>query len=65
MKNYFFLILFIILASACSGTKNTVKHSFSKEEVQIIMTADSLKPMRVYKITNNKDSLLLRKKALI
>ena len=40
-----------------------MKKSFSAEEVTLIMNADTLKPMRVYKITNKTDSLLLRKKS--
>jgi peptide deformylase len=62
MKTYFYSILCLFIVG-CSSTKNINKNSFSSEEVQLIMTADSLKPMRVYKITNHKDSLLLRKKS--
>ena len=47
----------------CSGSKIMSKKSFSEEEIKLIMNADSLKPMRVYKITNEKDSLLLRMKS--
>lgn len=55
-----FGICFII---GCSGSKNIVTTSFSKQEQELIMNADSLKPMRVYKITNKTDSLLLRQKS--
>ena len=44
----------------CASTKNTVEYGFSKAQIQLINTADSLTPMRVFKITNKKDSLLLR-----
>ena len=70
MKNYFtliknslfsvFIFLFVI---GCVGSKSAVKKSFSSEETQLIMNADSLKPMRIYKITSKKDSLLLRTKS--
>lgn len=53
-----------LLVTGCSSTKNAVKKSFSKEEFKLIMNADSLKPMRVYKITNKKDSVLLRTKSV-
>ena len=63
MKNNFFLIVILILIIGCSSTKNVSKNSFSYDETALIMNADSLKPMRVYKITNYEDSLLLRKKS--
>lgn len=63
MKKHFLLIVIIVLAYACSSTKGALKNGFSKQETEIIMNADSLKPMRVYKITNLKDSLLLRTKS--
>lgn len=63
MKHCLFLISVILLILGCSSTKNAVKNSFSSEEVSMIMNADSLKPMRVYKITNKTDSLLLRKQS--
>ncbi|MGB5417584.1 peptide deformylase [Algibacter sp.] len=60
MKNNLFLIFVLIFIIGCSSSKNVIKQSFSSEEVILIMNADSLKPMRVYKINNLKDSLLLR-----
>ncbi|WP_298554474.1 peptide deformylase [uncultured Algibacter sp.] len=63
MKNHFFLVFILILTIGCSSTKNVIKNSFSPEEVALIMNADSLKPMRVYKINNKTDSLLLRTKS--
>jgi peptide deformylase len=47
---------------ACSSTKN-FNSSFSNEEIHLIMQGDSTTPMRVYKINNNSDSLLLRMKS--
>ena len=56
-----FSLCFLIIG--CSSSKSVVKKSFSAEEIQLIMKADSLKPMRVYKINNKSDSLLLRMKS--
>lgn len=54
------LCLFFI---GCSSSKNVNNKSFSAEDIALIMNADSLKPMRVYKINNKRDSLLLRMKS--
>lgn len=63
MKNHFLLAFILMLIVGCSSTKTVIKSSFSSEEVKLIMRGDSLKPMRVYKINNKKDSLLLRTKS--
>ncbi|MDC1226544.1 peptide deformylase [Algibacter sp.] len=63
MKHYFLLIFILMLIVGCSSTKNAVRKSFSEKEAKLIMNADSLNPMRVYKINNKKDSLLLRTKS--
>ena len=60
MKNQLFLIIGLFLILGCSSTKNLKDNSFSKSQVELISKADSLTPMRVYKINNKKDSLLLR-----
>ena len=57
MKNTFFLVLIFLFIIGCAGTKNAIKKSFSTEEVKLIMNGDSLKPMRVYKITSKNSSL--------
>ena len=67
MKYFCFTILFCFLIS-CSIVKNTKQNAFkpdtfTKEQIRLIMSPDSLTPMRVYKITNKKDSLLLRSKS--
>ncbi|MFG6686556.1 peptide deformylase [Mariniflexile sp. HNIBRBA6329] len=62
-KKLFILIGIAIIASSCSGSKRIFKSSFSVEQSKIIMNSDSLTPMRVYKINNTKDSLLLRTKS--
>ena len=63
MGKQLILIFGLVLVFGCSSSKNITKKSFSEEEIKMIMNADSLKPMRVYKITNEKDSLLLRMKS--
>lgn len=67
MKKSPLVIFFIlILLIGCSGSKSSIsigKHTFSSNEINLINSADSLTPMRVYKITNKKDSLLLRTKS--
>lgn len=60
-----FLILMTLFFS-CSGTNTPLKNntgSFSESEVKMILASDTLSPMRVYKITNLRDSLLLRSKS--
>lgn len=63
MKNSLLIVLAIFLTVSCSSLKHTLKDSFSKTEIDLILRADSLTPMRVYKITNKQDSLLLRTKS--
>lgn len=63
---YMILCALLLLISACSGTKKLGTEdslSFSKEERAFIMQADSLVPMRVFKIDTKKDSLILRTKS--
>lgn len=62
-KNFIALSLLLLLILACSSTKNLNSASFSKDEIVLIKNNDSTKPMRVYKITNKSDSLLLRTKS--
>ncbi len=63
MKNQSLLIIVTLLILGCSSTKNIKPIGFSSEEIDLISNADSLTPMRVYKITNKEDSLLLRTKS--
>jgi peptide deformylase len=41
----------------------TQKRIFSEDQSQMIMSGSATEPMRVYKITNYQDSILLRKKS--
>ena len=63
MKNSISIFILCLLIIGCSSSKNLIKNPFSSEETLLIMNADSLIPMRVYKINNKKDSLLLRTKS--
>ncbi|GAA4237020.1 peptide deformylase [Postechiella marina] len=62
IKNFFIVITFLFILG-CSGSKNLKASLFTSQESALIMNADSLKPMRIYKINNKKDSLLLRSKS--
>ena len=63
--NYSLLLLVVItLLNACKGeVARVVKLEFSKEQISLIEEGDSLTSMRVLKITNRKDSLLLREES--
>ena len=63
--NYSLLLLVVItLLNACKGeVTRVVKLEFSKEQISLIEEGDSLTSMRVLKITNRKDSLLLREES--
>ncbi len=63
MEKIITLFIGCFLIIGCSSSKNIIRKSFSTEEMTLIMNADSLKPMRVYKINNKRDSLLLRTKS--
>ena len=56
MKTLLYLILIIGLTS-CSST------NFTKHQKQYITRKDASKPMRVFLITNKKDSILLRERS--
>jgi len=68
MRNILLALLFSFVIISCSSIKSTSTKSnkvvsFSNDQMELIMSLDSLNPMRVYKITNKKDSLLLRTKS--
>jgi peptide deformylase len=59
-----------ILILSCKSSKTALKlpktkSNFSKEQLALIRNGDSTQPMRVYKINNLLDSILLRKKSEI
>lgn len=56
------LLGFALLAIGCGiGKEIGIDSDWSKEQRQLIMSGDEHKPMRVWKITNYSDSILLRK----
>ncbi|MCB4807788.1 peptide deformylase [Tamlana sp. 62-3] len=63
MKTVYASIFLILILSSCSIAKSSVKNAFSNKELKLINSGTSNMPMRVYKITNKTDSLLLRKKS--
>jgi len=64
MKKIFLYLTLSILAFNCSSVKPALNtQSFSAQEAQMILEADTLTPMRVYKITSKSDSILLRQKS--
>ncbi|MDT0649878.1 peptide deformylase [Autumnicola edwardsiae] len=65
MKNLFSVLLLTLLIAGCSSMRNNkaVGNSFTQEQVEMIMSSDSSRPMRVFKITNTSDSILLRTKS--
>ena len=59
------VILYLFVAGgtifSCVSSKTTSKNSsFTNTQAALIMAADSLQPMRVFKINNPSDSILLR-----
>ncbi|WP_203257700.1 peptide deformylase [Hyunsoonleella ulvae] len=63
MKKVVVFVFGILLVYGCSGAKHIKTSSFSSDEKERITNKDSLTPMRVYKISNKADSLLLRAKS--
>ncbi|KJD37140.1 peptide deformylase [Tamlana sedimentorum] len=63
MKTTYATICLVLILASCSIAKSSVKNAFSNKELKLIKAADGNAPMRVYKITNKTDSLLLRKKS--
>jgi peptide deformylase len=61
----YILILFSFLfVAGCAGTQKITKdNQFSSGQTELVMSADSTKPMRVLSIYNKRDSLLLRTKS--
>ncbi len=69
-KHYFAILVILVFINACIGTKNPggevdLERTFSPTETGLITDGDSAVPMRVFKITNRSDSMLLRSKSTI
>lgn len=63
MKTNISIAFILLLFFGCSAIKNKKDNSFTKSQILLISSDDSLTPMRVFKITNKNDSLLLRTKS--
>jgi len=59
MTKPLYILAIIFTIASCSSNKQT----FSSKQTNLITASDSLTPMRVFKITNKADSILLRKKS--
>ncbi|MFC1731098.1 peptide deformylase [candidate division KSB1 bacterium] len=68
LNKFLSIIMLLLSLISCSLLKKvndpaSLKNTFSKEQITLIMQGDSLKPMQVYQITNSSDSILLRTKS--
>ncbi|MBD0832857.1 peptide deformylase [Aestuariibaculum sp. TT11] len=63
MKRIGFILLLVITVQSCSSFKSIFHSRFLKDQEQLILASPDTAPMRVFKITNSKDSLLLRTKS--
>ncbi len=55
-------IFLILIFSACYKIDTKQKPRFDRSDIELIMNADDKSPMRVCKINNSKDSIILRTK---
>ena len=68
MKKALISVTLLVFATGCISIKinqsnNEILNPFSREEMQLIEYSDALAPMRIYKITNKNDSIVLRKQS--
>ncbi|MFH4968709.1 peptide deformylase [Gaetbulibacter sp. M240] len=63
MKNILLFLFVGSLLMSCGSKKGISSNGFSKAQTTLIMNADYLTPMRVFKITSKSDSILLRTKS--
>ncbi|MEB8345325.1 peptide deformylase [Flavobacteriaceae bacterium KMM 6898] len=66
-KKFILLLFFLGLLVSCSNTRQVIAESyynnFSEEQIEMIMSGEENEPMRVFKINNKQDSILLRTKS--
>jgi len=61
IAKFIYWLFLMSLTFACASSKKTTRTTnFTARQTAMIMEADSLTPMRVFKINNQQDSLLLR-----
>jgi len=63
MKKTLYTLLLIKLVLGCSSLKTKKTKNFTIAQRDIILNQENVKPMRVFKINNREDSLLLRMKS--
>jgi len=68
LKKALISVTLLVFATGCISIKinqsnNEILNPFSREEMQLIEYSDALAPMRIYKITNKNDSIVLRKQS--
>lgn len=63
MKNCINLIVILLLVTSCGTSKTKVTKNFSSKQVGMIMHGNALETMRVFKINNTQDSIVLRSKS--
>jgi len=63
MKNSIAFLLILGCLYGCSSGKTKKKANFNKEQIALILKDVDESPMRVFKITNKTDSILLRTKS--
>ncbi|AZQ42975.1 peptide deformylase [Nonlabens ponticola] len=56
-------VFVLILVAACASQSQVGSDVFTNQQQELIMQAPSTTPMRVFKITNESDSLLLRQQS--
>lgn len=68
MRQIITIVTFLVIIIGCSSTSKVIttetntQLNFSEEQMSLIQSADSITPMRVLKINNKKDSIVLRTK---
>ena len=61
MKNFLVLLFLMVLVSSCGVKPSSYTTTrFTEEQKNLILSGSEKTPMRVFKITNQQDSLLLR-----
>ncbi|MGB6269530.1 MAG: peptide deformylase [Olleya sp.] len=60
MKKSLNVLLIVLIIASCASRKSTKSNNFSDSQINMIIDGDNLQPMRVFKINNKTDSILLR-----
>ncbi len=63
IKRNILQLLLVVFFIGCVSRKTDISTNFSVAQVNLIMGEEAFRPMRVFKINNKKDSVLLRSKS--